>query len=46
MVTIVEMRRALISLYPGKKWASKVNKMSDSQIFAIYTQQKLSGKVK
>ena len=32
----VEMRKAIIKLYPHDKWLQKVKKMSDEQVLAIY----------
>ena len=47
-----EERRAILEAYPpvsDKKkspWVDKVNKMSDSQVHAIYIRLKLQGKIK
>ena len=30
------MRLDVAKLYPGRKWRSKVDKMSDAQVMAIY----------
>ena len=38
-------REALKAAYPSNKWAQKVNKMSDSQVIAVYMRLKLQGKV-
>ncbi len=45
MPTVVQMREALLNAYSGPDWPSKVKKMSDSQVFVIYTRLKASGKV-
>jgi hypothetical protein len=38
-----EMRKVLISMYPnGTKWRLRVNKMSDSQVLAIYLRKVLN----
>lgn len=43
-LSIVEMRKQLLKLYNGAaKWRFKVDKMSDSQVLAIY-QKKFGGK--
>jgi len=38
-------RELLKKAYPSKKWAEKVNKMSDSQVAAVYLRLKSQGKV-
>ena len=38
-------RQALLKAYPGKVWADKVNKMTDSQVVAIYMRLKAQGKI-
>lgn len=38
-------REQLKKAYPNKKWAEKVNKMSDSQVAAVYLRLKQQGKV-
>lgn len=38
-------REALKSAYSGKKWAAKVNKMSEAQVIATYLRLKGQGKV-
>ena len=35
-MNINEMRKEVYDAYPGDKWHGKVNRMPDSQIFAIY----------
>lgn len=37
MVTIEQMRQALIKRYPGAGWADKVKLMPDSQVVAIHS---------
>lgn len=39
-------RAALKAVYPGRKWARKVDGMSDSQVQAIYLRLKSQGKLK
>lgn len=41
-----QIRQALISAYPGPKWASKVKKMTEAQAFATYMRLKGAGKLK
>lgn len=36
MATVAEMRVAVSKVYPGKAWKTKVAKMPDAQITAIY----------
>lgn len=38
-------RELLKKAYPSKKWAAKVDKMSDSQVAAVYLRLKSQGKV-
>lgn len=42
---IWEMRKVVSGAYPSQKWRDRVNKMSDSQIFTLYTKFKLQGRV-
>lgn len=35
-LSLSNMRCAIIGVYPGLNWIRKVNKMSDSQVIAIY----------
>jgi hypothetical protein len=44
MSTLKE-REALKKVYPAKKWAEKVNKMSDAQVIATYLRLKSQGKI-
>lgn len=39
------MRAALKTVYPSKKWAQKVDKMSDAQVVAIYRNLQQQNKV-
>ena len=43
-----DQRYVVKQLYPNKRWANRVNKMSDAQVFAIYkaNQEKLEKKSK
>lgn len=45
-MAIHDDRRLVISAYPGPKWAAKVNKMTDLQIFAILIRLRNAGKIK
>lgn len=38
-------REAVKAAYPSGKWASKVTKMSDQQVTAVYLRLKAQGKV-
>lgn len=38
-------REALKSVYNSDTWAKKVNKMSDSQVIAVYLRLKSQGKL-
>lgn len=38
-------RELLKKVYPAKKWADKVNKMSDAQVIATYLRLKSQGKL-
>lgn len=38
-------RVAVTAAYPNTKWASRVKKMSDSQVTAVYLRLKKQGKV-
>jgi hypothetical protein len=40
------MRDELRKTYDSYNWRDKVDKMSDAQVFAIYTRFKASGKIK
>jgi hypothetical protein len=42
---IWEERKAIKLLYRGPSWATKVNRMTDSQIHAIYIRFKREGKI-
>lgn len=35
-MSIEQMRKAIKEAYPGADWPSKVDKMSDRQVFAVY----------
>lgn len=37
MATLAQMRQYVYDAYPGKRWQDRVKKMSDSQIFVVYT---------
>lgn len=38
-------RELLKTVYPSKKWATKVDKMSDSQVVAVYMRLRAQGKL-
>lgn len=40
-----EMRQRLAKVYQSQKWRDRVARMSQSQVFAVYTKFKLEGKV-
>lgn len=39
-------RKLLKDAYPGKKWAEKVDKMSDSQVIAVLSRFRSKGYVR
>lgn len=45
MATMQQKREALKGAYPGEKWQSKVAKMPESQVTAVYLNLKAQGKV-
>lgn len=45
-VANIKERETLKGVYPSKKWAQRVDKMTDSQVVAVYMRLKLQGKVK
>ncbi len=45
-MTEVNYREELKKVYPGQRWADKVNKMSDEQVVAIYIKFKAQGKLR
>lgn len=45
MDDLEQKKEALKKAYPGKKWADKVNKMSEDQVIATYLRLKGQGKV-
>lgn len=44
-MTIQEKRKALKGAYEGKKWADKVDGMTDAQVTAVYIRLKSQGMV-
>lgn len=40
-----QMRQAILSAYPGANWPAKVSKMSDQQVFVVYTRLRNSKKI-
>lgn len=45
-MSIEQMRAAVISVYPGKKWKERVDRMPDAQVVAIYKSFVQEGKIK
>lgn len=45
MTTTLNEREMLKKAYPSKSWARRVDKMSDSQIAAIFLRLRAQGKV-
>lgn len=43
-MNMAEMRRLVISVYPGGDWARKVNNMPDHQVAAVYQRMLAAGK--
>lgn len=41
----INEREELKKVYPNKKWAERVDKMSESQVAAVYLRLKSQGKV-
>jgi len=41
----ISQREELKKAYPNKKWAERVDKMSESQVAAVYLRLKNQGKV-
>lgn len=44
-MNVNQKREALKGAYSGKKWADKVDSMSDKQVIAMYLRLKNQGKV-
>lgn len=44
-MTTEEMRAALIKLYPGPKWKYRVDRMTEQQVFAVYSRMKRENKL-
>lgn len=44
-MNIVQKREALKGAYPAKKWADRVDNMSDAQVTATYLRLKSQNKV-
>lgn len=43
---MVEIRKKVKSVYPGEKWAKRVNCMGDNQVFALYISFMRCGRLK
>lgn len=41
----VNKRESIKAVYPGKKWAEKVDKMTEDQVVAVYLRLKQQGKI-
>lgn len=44
-MTTEQMRQALLKAYSGDRWKQKVIKMSEAQVFAVYTKFKNQNKI-
>lgn len=40
-----QMRQAILGAYSGPRWADKVKKMSEGQVFAVYNRLKNNNKI-
>ena len=45
-MNINQMRQAIASVYSGKGWKTKVAKMPEDQVHAVYLRFKREGKIK
>lgn len=45
-LSIAQKRHEVAKAYNGKKWAEKVEAMSDSQVYAVYHSLVSEGKIK
>lgn len=45
MSDTIQQREMLKQVYDSKKWAAKVDKMSDSQVFAIFMRLRQQNKL-
>ena len=43
-MTVNDMREAIADVYKGRAWRRKVDRMSDSQVIAVYHSFKAKGK--
>lgn len=43
-MSVDQMRKAIIDVYPGTSWLNRVYRMGDNQIIAIYYKFKKEGK--
>ena len=43
-MSVEQMRRELLNLYPGRTWKSRVLNMSDAQICAVYRKLATQGR--
>lgn len=44
-MTTEQMRQVILGAYPGPKWADKVKKMSEGQVFAVYNRLRNANKI-
>lgn len=45
-MSIPDMRSALRAVYPGPSWQTKVDRMPDNQVIAVYYSFQHRGKIK
>jgi hypothetical protein len=45
MSEVERKRQALLTVYPGDKWADKVKKMPEAQVIAVYMNLKRQNKL-
>ena len=45
-MSVADMRRLVANAYTGEKWKSKVRRMPDDQIVAIFHSMVLKGQIK
>lgn len=43
---VCQMRARIKSVYPSKRWRSRVDKMQDEQVIAVYFNMLKEGKIK
>lgn len=45
-MTTLQMRNLVKAVFPSKKWRSKVDTMTDPQVFAIFCKFKNDGRIR